>query len=97
METKLNSRLVSSDPPDLLDMSYMDISNYAKKQTFEDLAPYLEKSSLLDREDFLETLLEGYTIHGRLVCIPRCFSIYVTTGKTSLIGEDAGWTVEDFM
>ena len=97
VETKLNSRLVSSDPPDLLDMSYMDISNYAKKQTFEDLAPYLEKSSLLDREDFLENLLEGYTINGRLVCIPRCFSIYVTTGKTSLIGEDAGWTVEEFM
>lgn len=25
VETKLNSRLVSSDPPDLLDMSYMDM------------------------------------------------------------------------
>ncbi len=97
VETKLNSRLVSSNPPDLLDVSKLDILNYAEKQTFEDLAPYLEKSSVLDREDFLKNLLEGYTVDGSLVCIPRCFSIHVTTGKTSLIGEEAGWTVEEFM
>ena len=97
LDTRLNSRLVSSNPPDLLDVSYLDILNYAEKQTFEDLAPYLEKSSLLDREDFLENLLEGYTVGGNLVCIPRCFSMHVTTGKTALIGEEAGWTVEEFM
>lgn len=97
VETKLNSRLVASNPPDLLETSQLDILNYAEKKTFEDLVPYLEKSSLLNREDFLKNLLEGYTVDGRLVCIPRCFGVNVTTGKTSLIGEEAGWTVEEFI
>ena len=97
LDTKLNSRLVSSSPPDLLDVSRLDVLNYAEKQTFEDLEPYLEGSSLLDREDFMENLLEGYTVDEKLVCVPRCFAIEITTGKTSIIGEEAGWTVKEFM
>lgn len=97
LETKLNSRLVSSNPPDMVDLTQMDILNYAEKQIFEDLTSYLEQSSLLDREDFLENLLEGYTVDGKLVCIPKSFGIYVTMGKSSLVGEEPGWTVEEFM
>ena len=76
-------------------MSRLDVLNYAEKQIFEDLEPYLEGSSLLDREDFMENLLEGYTVDEKLVCVPRCFAVEITTGKTSIVGEEAGLTVRN--
>ena len=95
-EVGFDRSMILSSPPDLLDVSRLDVLNYAEKQTFEDLEPYLEGSSLLDREDFMENLLEGYTVDEKLVCVPRCFAIEITTGKTSIIGEEAGWTVKEF-
>ncbi len=93
----LNLRLVSSDPPDLLEVSKLDILNYARKAAFEDLAPYLEESGDLDKDMFPESLLEGYTIDGKLVCIPGSFSIQAVAGSVSRLGDKMGWTMEGVM
>ena len=95
--TGLNPRLVSSDPPDLLEVTDLDILNYAQKAAFEDLTPYLEGSGVLDRDMFPENLLEGYTIDGKLVCIPNAFSIQAVAGSASRLGDGMGWTMEDVM
>ncbi len=97
IDTGLNPRLVSSDPPDLLEMTSLDILNYAQKAAFEDLAPYLEGSVMLDRDMFPENLLEGYTIDGKLVCIPRAFEIQALAGSASRLGAGMGWTMEEVM
>ena len=97
VEMGLNPRLVSSDPPDLLDVSKLDILNYAQRSAFEDLVPYLEGSGVLDRDMFPENLLEGYTIDGRLVCIPRTFEIHAVAGRASRLGDGMGWTMEEVM
>lgn len=57
----------------------------------------LKESSLLDREDFPEAILEACTVKGRLVCIPD--EMYCTTvvGRTSQVGAGAGWTAADVM
>ena len=93
----LNPRLVSSDPPDLLDVSNLDILNYAQKAAFEDLTPYLEGSSVLNRDMFPENLLQGYTIDGKLVCIPGSFEIQTVAGSASRLGGKMGWTMEEVM
>ena len=94
---RLDASMVSSSPPDLLDMTYMDIMKYAEKQGLEDLSPYLEKSAVLKRDDFLESVLEGYTVKGRLVCIPSQFVLIALMGRLSQVGTEAGWTMEDVM
>ncbi len=95
--TGLNPRLVSSDPPDLLEMTNLDILNYAQKAAFEDLAPYLERSGILDKDMFPENLLEGYTVDGKLVCIPGAFRIQTVAGSAARLGNGMGWTMEDVM
>ncbi len=94
-QERLDARIVSSDPPDLLDMSSrLDVQKYADKQGLEDLMPYLESSELLNPEIIQESILDGYTINGRLVCIPSRFRIRALIGRSAQIGTEKGWTME---
>ncbi len=93
--TRLSAAMVSSNPPDLVDLDQEMALTFSGKGMLEDLAPYLEASDVLDREDFLENLLDGYTLGGRLVSIPNAFDIDVTVGRASQVGTEAGWTAED--
>ncbi len=94
-ETRLSAALVSSDPPDLLSLSGRNLEKDVEKGLLEDLSLRLEGSSVLDREDFLENALEGYTVGGRLVGIPVRFYPTVVGVRTSQAGGLDSWTMED--
>lgn len=94
--TRLNGSLVSPDPPDLLDMDWPNtVATYAKKDALADLYPYFGKSDVLDIGDYLENVVEGYTVNGRLVCLPISFTLNVIIGRTSQVGSEPGWTFEE--
>lgn len=96
---KMNQEIVSGNGPDLMNLqsmySYLDA--YLAKGLLEDLNPYLEASPELDREDFLPNLLESFTENDCLYTIPIAFQIDTLLGKSSEVGEEPGWTPEEFM
>lgn len=97
---RMNNEITSgADCPDIieLDSSEIDTQMLVSKGILEDLAPYLEKSSVLSRDTFIESVLNGYTYDGKLISIPRTFSIATVAAKTSVVGECDRWTVEDVM
>lgn len=95
--TRLDSSISSgTQPPDLLDLSYLDFHQYAGKDILADLYPCLDKSSLR-KEDFLDNLLEGYTVDGKLLCLPKQFGFRTVAGRASEVGGMAGWTAEELM
>lgn len=85
----------SSECPDLLDLADLDVHKYAGKKALEDLSSYMEEDGFR-REDFLENALKGYTINGRLVCIPKFFTFSTVVGRANQAGEGSGWTAEDY-
>ena len=92
---RLDADLVSSEAPDLLNLSNLDVAKYSGKQALEDLSMYLESSTKLNRGDFLEGILEGHTVGGRLAGIPSGFACLTMLGHTSEVGSQAGWTLAD--
>ena len=92
---RLDAALLSSSPPDILDLRSVDIYKYAEKGILEDLSPYMEGSGTVRREDFLEGVLEGYTIGGSLVCVPTRFTLDTIVGRDSQTGLLEGWGIED--
>ena len=80
----------------ILAMNFLDIMTYAEKDALEDLTPYLEGSGH-KKEDYLESVIEEFTIGGRLVSIPTRFSIYLYSGRASQVWETPGYTMEDLM
>ncbi|MCM1569504.1 MAG: extracellular solute-binding protein [Roseburia sp.] len=95
--TAMNNAITSDNCPDILVISAIDYEPLAAKGVFEDLSPWLEKSTALDRDDYFESLLEGLTIDGKLISIPYSFSLQSIVGKTADVGAKAGWTLEDFI
>lgn len=96
-EAWLDAKLVSSSPPDMLLLLPLNVEKYGRKQVLENLDAYLDDSSNMKREDFLEKPLERYIIDGRLLGIPSEFMCTVLVGDASETGSQAGWTLEDVM
>lgn len=89
---RLDSSLTSKElAPDLLDLSYMDIPKYADADALEDLNAYIEKDGSIQKEDYLGNLLDGYTLHGKLVCIPKAFLF-----MGAWIGDERALEAEDW-
>ncbi len=61
----------------------------------EILSLYMEGSRTVRREDFLDGVLEGYTIGGSLVCVPTRFGLNTIVGRDSQTGLLEGWGIED--
>lgn len=101
--TELSMALATGiDCPDILVLggmeSYrMDIEAMAENGAFADLEPFLEESASLKAEDYLENALDCYRYAGALVGIPSGISIKTVVGKTSDVGEESGWTLQEMM
>ncbi len=94
-EDRLDAALVGKNPPDLLDLADLNYDKYADKGVLEDLTSYLEESSVIHKEDFLDQVIQGYTVDGRLCCIPLNFTLRTYVGRTEQVGDSRGWTMEE--
>lgn len=94
--TALNNSITGANCPDIIDLSFGNVSSYVSKGLLQDLSPYLEKSSV-KREELMESVLDAYTFDGTLVCIPTGFTISTIMGRTSQLGNRTSWTIKDIM
>ncbi len=92
---RLDAQIVSSHPPDMIQLDSDTIEKYARKDVLADLAPWLEQSTVLSRDDFPENILNAYTIKGKLAGIPNEFQCFTVLGRSGQVGDQGGWTVED--
>ena len=91
----LNTRIISGDMPDILDMSHLSVQIYQSKGLLEDLYPYMEHDPEIRKEDYFENVFEAISLDGKLP--------YLTDGaaiSTMLAGEDIevgndGWTIQE--
>lgn len=95
--TLLHMDIVSGEAPDLIYLPDMDVYNLADSQALEDLSPWLDKSAVLKREDFIEEILQACEVDGKLVTIPTSFRLRTLFAKSRLVGEEPGWTLSEVM
>ena len=63
----------------------------------EDLTPYLEADTEIKRENYVEKAFNAYEKDGKLYGIVPAFTIQTVIGKTSDVGSEPGWTIDDVM
>ncbi|WP_160559827.1 extracellular solute-binding protein [Parablautia muri] len=91
--------LESGQFPDIIDLSYcpMPLETLISVGAIEDLNPYLEADEIINREDYVESVLEAYEREGKLYAIMPYYGVQALIGKVSEIGDAKTWTVEDVM
>ncbi len=89
--------LMTGNGPDLIPMDTIDSKEGVRKGLIEDLSPYLANSRLLSEEQLVSKVIELKTIDGVLTSIPPTFYILTLMGRASELGNEVGWTMEEFM
>lgn len=94
---QLQMDIATEKGPDLFLAVDVDMDLLAEKGAIEDLNPYLENSLVVNKSDFIEPVLNAYKVNGIQCAIPITFNIVTLTGRTSEVGEESGWTLDEML
>lgn len=94
--TRLNTDIVSGKVPDILLIdNSMPVDSYISKGLFADLKPFIEKDEAFSMEDFMPNIIEAFSVDGKLYSLVPSYSIDTLVAKTSEVGKERGWTVQE--
>ncbi|MCM1539910.1 MAG: extracellular solute-binding protein [Blautia sp.] len=93
--TDLYNAILAKEPMDLIDLSGVDVQKLAAQNLLEDLAPYVDRSEMFDRSDFVDGILDVYTCGDILAGIPAEFMLQTVVGNGALLDNKAGLTLEE--
>ena len=94
--TKFNTEVMAGTLPDIIPTGRIAYRQIASKGLLEDLYPYIDNDSELNREDFFPNMLSALEVNGGLYQIVDGFSVETLSGAASIVGDTPGWTYDDF-
>jgi multiple sugar transport system substrate-binding protein len=101
--TRLATEFAAGTPPDVTLMNYRRYANFAARGVLEPLGDYLDRSTLISREDFYPITLDAFTWQGALLCVPQNISSLVVYYNRDLFKQagvpypEEGWHWEEFL
>ena len=93
--TKLTTEIMAGNCPDIIDLSGMSVSQLAAKNLLEDLYPYMDKDSEINRADYFENVLKAAENNGKLLQTVPYFSIRTVAGAEAIVGSEPGWNYNE--
>lgn len=97
-QTRLGDDILAGNVPDVLiaDQQF-SVSKYVSKGLFADLYTFIDKDESMKRADFLENILAGCEIDGKLYEIPTNFYIQGLIGPKETIDTFRDLTIREFV
>lgn len=96
--SKMNNDMISGNIPDILLVnSNLPVDSYISKGLFANLYDFMETDPEINKADFLPNLFAAYEVNGALYYTVPDFTISTMAGKTSDVGAEQGWTMDEFM
>lgn len=96
--TRLNNDIIAGKIPDIILLHpNMPIDSYISKGFLADLYGFMDNDEAIKRTDYLDCVMKAYETNGKLYELVPSFSISTLVGKASVLGSEAGWTVDEFI
>ena len=93
-----NNDIIAGNIPDVMVMESWDVENYIVKGMIEDLGPYIEKDDKINKDYFVDGILEATAYEGKNYFLIKHFLLNVLIGKESDLGKYNGkWVVKDLI
>ena len=93
--TNLYNAILTKEPMDLIDLSGINVQKLADRGLFEDLSPYVDRSEVFGRSDFVDGILDVYTFDNTLAGIPAEFMVRTVVGNRAQLDNKTGLTLEE--
>ena len=93
---RLHLDIAKGEIPDMMIIDInLKIRNYTSKNMFVDLYEFLDNDPDLSRNDILGCVRSSHEINGKLYHLPLNFWVYTLIGKSSNVGENPYWNLND--
>ncbi|MCI9143788.1 MAG: extracellular solute-binding protein [Lachnospiraceae bacterium] len=95
--TQLNNDITTGNMPDILVTSGLPVENYISKGLLADVGKLIEKDEELSQVEFVQNVMDAYSVDGKLYYVFPSFRVSTMIGKTSIVGDRTSWTMADMM
>ena len=95
-QTKLRTEILSGNVPDIFCLNGLNYTQLAAKGILEDLYPYIDADKDMSRSDFFQNVLSAFEVDGKLCQTVAGFYINSAIGAAAVVGDEPGWTYEQF-
>ncbi|MFA9465225.1 MAG: ABC transporter substrate-binding protein [Velocimicrobium sp.] len=93
---KLNTDIISGDVPDILCVNdASSFEGFSSKGLFLDFNELIEKDETFNKSDYLENIFQAFESNGKLYSMVPSFYVFTILAKTSDVGSEMGWTMDD--
>lgn len=92
--TALHMDIISGRCPDIVNMNYADLENYAEKGLFLDLQPLYTSSGKLELP---EDVIRACTFDGKLVALPKQIRVRTMVGTSRFLQGTNQWTLSQMI
>ncbi len=103
-DSKILTRIAGGAAPDLIATEVDYFVTFASKKVLEDLTPYIESDVGFSKADFFPTILNRFTVDGRILAIPRDVAPFACVFYNKDLFSQAGlpyptddWTWDDLL
>ena len=93
--TKLTTEIMAGNMPDIISLNGLPYKQLAAKGLIEDLYPYIDADSEINRSDFMPNVLSALEVGGKLCTTVTTFTIDTLAGAAEKVGNKPGWTFDD--
>lgn len=93
---KMKTEIIAGNVPDILDLSSLPVDQLAAKGFLEDLTPYIEGDSEIDLDDLFPNVVDTVRFGDKIISTVSSFSVQTVIGASKLVGDEPGWTYQDF-
>ena len=94
-QTKLTTEIMAGNMPDILSLENMPYQQLAARGLLEDLYPFMEKDSEVNREDFMPNVLRPLEQNGKLCSTVSSLYIVTLAGSSRVVGSKPGWSFDE--
>jgi ABC-type glycerol-3-phosphate transport system substrate-binding protein len=95
---QFNNDIIAGNGADIIFVNdAMNVSSLINKGALQDLYPFMDQDPDITREDYLQNILDTYSVDGKLYQLVPSFNIQTLMAKSSRVGENPGWTVQDMI
>lgn len=103
-DSKILTRVAGGAAPDIIATEADYFVTFATKNVLEDLTPNLNSTATISKNDFFPSILERFTVDGKIYAIPRDVAPFACVFYNKKLFDEAGlpypkddWTWEDLL
>lgn len=93
--SKMNADIIAGNVPDIIELTNLPVNQYVAKGVLEDLTPYYDKDSEVNKEDIIPSVEKAMEINGKLYYLSPGFSVSTLIAAKKDVGDKTGWTFDE--